>query len=177
MSSTASLPKKTPFLGQTQTFDLLEGKYSTGTDHPLCNIAGKSSLGKKTPKLLSFFLICISSLFLIADIFTKYNTLVYNTVASKGERILAVKHAEVSGDSASVTTANMAFGCVIDAGSSGTRIYVYKWPKRVFKQLSIPLTSVYKTPVLNYNRNGKNGKTPGISTFVDNPSAAGQARM
>ena len=78
MPSTASPPAKTQFLGQIQTFDLLEGKYSTGTDHPLCNNAGKSSLRKKITKLLSFFLIGVSSLFLIAGIFTKYNTLMYN---------------------------------------------------------------------------------------------------
>eukprot|EP00943_MAST-04B_sp_MAST-4B-sp1_P001226 g1226.t1 len=69
----------------------------------------------------------------------------------------------------------MAFGCVIDAGSSGTRIYVYKWPKRVFKQLPIPLTTVYKTPLFSTNLDNKEKKVRGISTYVDDPSAAGQA--
>ena len=62
---------------------------------------------------------------------------------------------------------DFGYGCIIDAGSSGSRIYVYKWPIRSFSSLPIPLTQVYQTALFVEKVN------PGLSTFLDNPEGAG----
>ena len=93
-------------------------------------------------------------------------TFIFTTIVALFTVHLSIaKHATVSGND--VSDKNVGYGCVIDAGSSGSRIYVYQWPKRNFKSLPIPITEVYKSPVIN-----KKIK-PGISAFVDNPTGAG----
>ena len=62
---------------------------------------------------------------------------------------------------------DFGYGCIIDAGSSGSRIYVYKWPIRSFSSLPIPLTQVYQTALFVEK------VRPGLSSFLNNPEGAG----
>mmetsp|Transcript_18817 Transcript_18817/g.43179 ORF Transcript_18817/g.43179 Transcript_18817/m.43179 type:complete len:485 (+) Transcript_18817:31-1485(+) len=50
------------------------------------------------------------------------------------------------------------YGAIIDAGSSGSRIYLYKWPVRNFRSLPPPLSEVARAT------SEKNRVTPGISS-------------
>ena len=65
---------------------------------------------------------------------------------------------EVSGSSSSA--ANFGYGCVIDAGSSGSRIYVYRWPARKFDTLPPSVTQVEREALFSEK------KSPGISDQV-----------
>eukprot|EP00729_Bicosta_minor_P002240 gene2240-20561_t len=55
------------------------------------------------------------------------------------------------------------YGVMFDAGSSGTRCYVYKWPKRVGKD--VPLVESLWDEVKQEEMSLK--VSPGISTFAD----------
>ena len=59
------------------------------------------------------------------------------------------------------------YGVQMDAGSSGTRVYVYKWAERVFHTVPPTLTQIAGDPLYNHKQE------PGISTFAENPSGAG----
>lgn len=61
-------------------------------------------------------------------------------------------------EGANVATVVYAYGAIIDAGSSGSRIYLYKWPARNFHSLPPPLSEVARAT------NEKNKVTPGISS-------------
>ena len=60
-----------------------------------------------------------------------------------------------------------SYGIQMDAGSSGTRLYVYKWDARVFT--SIPPTITQVTTETSWNKKQR----PGISSCANNPSDAG----
>lgn len=62
---------------------------------------------------------------------------------------------EVSGSSKSA--GEFGYGCVIDAGSSGSRIYVYRWPVRKFDTLPPSVTQVEREALFSKK------KSPGIS--------------
>ena len=72
-----------------------------------------------------------------------------------------------SSSSPKVTAAGYQYGIQMDAGSSGTRLYVYKWNERIFHQLPPSLTQVMTEE--SWSKKQK----PGISTFAKNPSGAG----
>ena len=62
-------------------------------------------------------------------------------------------------------TTQRQYGVILDAGSSGTRIYVYKWkdPARSFGTHSLPELKLKESKKIH----------PGVSTFADNVSAVG----
>lgn len=67
----------------------------------------------------------------------------------------------------SVHSNGFQYGIQMDAGSSGTRLYVYKWNARIFKELPPSLTQVMTEESWSKKQN------PGISTFGTNPTGAG----
>lgn len=67
------------------------------------------------------------------------------------------------------------YGVILDAGSSGTRVYVYKWknPARAGKD-ALP-GELHKLPKLKLKETKK--IHPGVSTFADDPKAVGKKHL
>ncbi|UKZ82162.1 hypothetical protein TrVFT333_009946 [Trichoderma virens FT-333] len=63
------------------------------------------------------------------------------------------------------------YGVILDAGSSGTRVYIYKWkdPSKALKQASV--SDAHVLPKLKLHKSKK--IHPGVSTFAENVSAVG----
>ena len=66
----------------------------------------------------------------------------------------------------SVQDNGFQYGIYLDAGSTGTRIYIYKWDKRDFDSVPPVLTQIVGNTLLNEKL------TPGISSFAANPAGA-----
>ncbi|KJE89196.1 hypothetical protein CAOG_008437 [Capsaspora owczarzaki ATCC 30864] len=67
-----------------------------------------------------------------------------------------------------VEPGNLRYGIVIDAGSSGSRVYLYSWPQELNEQGLVTLSQLY-------DENGKplvRKQEPGLSTFANNPTEA-----
>lgn len=62
---------------------------------------------------------------------------------------------------------NLAYGILIDAGSSGSRVYVYEWEPRISDSPVPPLSSPLGQ--LAWSKH----ETPGISEYDDNPEDVG----
>ena len=65
--------------------------------------------------------------------------------------------------------ATVTHGMIIDAGSTGSRMHVYKWPARVFKHLPPDIT--YPKTRSHWTER----QAPGLSTFAGDPSSVGNA--
>ena len=63
------------------------------------------------------------------------------------------------------------FGLLIDAGSTGSRLHVYEWPKRVFSTLPPPITHPLTSELWTKRR------APGISSLADDPKAAAETLL
>lgn len=63
------------------------------------------------------------------------------------------------------------YGVILDAGSSGTRVYVYKWkhPARALRHASV--TEAHNLPTLKLKKSSK--IHPGVSTFAERVDAVG----
>ncbi|KAL6881507.1 nucleoside diphosphatase [Trichoderma novae-zelandiae] len=63
------------------------------------------------------------------------------------------------------------YGVILDAGSSGTRVYVYKWkdPSKAFKEASA--SGAHVLPKLKLRKSKK--IHPGVSTFAENVASVG----
>lgn len=67
--------------------------------------------------------------------------------------------------------ANADFGLLIDAGSTGSRLHVYEWPRRVFSTIPPPISH----PVTSERWTKR--RSPGISSLVDDPQKAAESLM
>ncbi|PHH72371.1 hypothetical protein CDD82_6021 [Ophiocordyceps australis] len=67
------------------------------------------------------------------------------------------------------------YGVILDAGSSGTRVYVYKWkhPASALKHAS--LSDMHRLPKLKLKKSAK--IHPGISSYADNVAAVGSDHL
>jgi Golgi apyrase len=66
------------------------------------------------------------------------------------------------------------YGVVLDAGSSGTRIYVYRWYKNAIARALAHPEELQQLPAI-YTKNKWSKKLhPGISTFADRPDEVGK---
>lgn len=63
------------------------------------------------------------------------------------------------------------FGLLIDAGSTGSRLHVYEWPKRVFSTLPPPISHPLTSELWTKRR------APGISSLADDPKAAAETLL
>ena len=74
--------------------------------------------------------------------------------------------------SQSSATTSYSYGIQMDAGSSGTRIYVFRWTARVFASLPPSMTQV--TNPASKGQEWQKKQKPGISHFASNWTGAGE---
>ena len=63
------------------------------------------------------------------------------------------------------------YGVVLDAGSSGTRVYVYKWPDTATSGRKADNETLHHLPSIE--KFGKSTTKPGVSSFAQDPSSIG----
>ncbi|KIW13172.1 hypothetical protein PV08_08359 [Exophiala spinifera] len=70
-----------------------------------------------------------------------------------------------------VKKADRKYGVVLDAGSSGTRVYIYRWAKNSVARLDT--SSLQTLPVLETKGKWTKKVQPGVSTFGEDPDSVG----
>lgn len=73
------------------------------------------------------------------------------------------------------TADNKRYGVVLDAGSSGTRVYVYKWLDNSVARLDA--SSLHVLPELETHDKWTKKVHPGVSTFGDTPELVGDEHL
>jgi golgi apyrase len=69
------------------------------------------------------------------------------------------------------------YGVILDAGSSGTRLHIYKWLDSTRAQLKATPGEMKSLPKLMSKKEWIKKTKPGISTFGDRPSAVGKEHL
>lgn len=81
----------------------------------------------------------------------------------------------------STRLANMCFvgrwGVILDAGSSGTRVYIYRWLNSTRAQLEAGPKELQSLPKLMTKKKWTKKIHPGVSTFGQNPSDVGEEHL
>ncbi|KAG5983296.1 hypothetical protein E4U55_000323 [Claviceps digitariae] len=67
------------------------------------------------------------------------------------------------------------YGVILDAGSSGTRIYVYKWKHPIAASENLSPVDLRKLPNVKLKKSKK--IHPGIATFADDPTLVGRDHL
>ncbi|KAL6251845.1 Golgi apyrase [Rhinocladiella similis] len=70
-----------------------------------------------------------------------------------------------------VKKADRKYGVVLDAGSSGTRVYIYRWVKNAVARLDT--SSLQTLPVIETKEKWTKKVHPGVSTFGEDPESVG----
>lgn len=65
------------------------------------------------------------------------------------------------------------YGIVLDAGSSGTRIYIYKWDRPEHARKEADPKALGRLPELKWEKEWVKKIKPGIATYGDNPEQVG----
>jgi Golgi nucleoside diphosphatase len=65
------------------------------------------------------------------------------------------------------------YGVILDAGSSGTRVYVYKWRDNAHSLAEETDADLSALPELITHKDWTKKTKPGVSTFAENPDAVG----
>ncbi|KAI9683576.1 MAG: Golgi apyrase [Trizodia sp. TS-e1964] len=65
------------------------------------------------------------------------------------------------------------YGVILDAGSSGTRVYVYKWLENSKAKKVASMSEMKNLPVLTTQKKWAKKIKPGISAFADKPELVG----
>jgi len=69
------------------------------------------------------------------------------------------------------------YGVVLDAGSSGTRIYVYRWYKNAIARALATPEELHQLPAIKTKSKWSKKAHPGISTFADRPEDVGKEHL
>ncbi|KAG5177862.1 nucleoside phosphatase GDA1/CD39, partial [Tribonema minus] len=77
--------------------------------------------------------------------------------------------AAVSAKSSLLDTSAVAHGMIIDAGSGGSRLHVFRWGSRQFDSAPPPISYPFS------NNDWCNRLRPGISSYADHPQDVGQS--
>lgn len=67
------------------------------------------------------------------------------------------------------------YGVILDAGSSGTRVYIYKWKNPAHASEKASIEELHRLPKLKLEKSKK--IHPGVSTFADNIAAIGEDHL
>ncbi|KAL9061134.1 MAG: hypothetical protein Q9162_000279 [Coniocarpon cinnabarinum] len=65
------------------------------------------------------------------------------------------------------------YGVVLDAGSSGTRLHIYKWPNAEDARVGASADELRKLPAIKTKKEWTKKVHPGISTFGEKPEVVG----
>lgn len=69
------------------------------------------------------------------------------------------------------------YGVVLDAGSSGTRIYVYRWYKNAVARATATPEALHQLPNIQTKAKWSKKVHPGMSTFADRPDEVGKGHL
>lgn len=69
------------------------------------------------------------------------------------------------------------WGVVLDAGSSGTRLHIYKWKDPAKARKHASTAELHSLPKLETEKKWTKKIKPGVSTFGDNPTAVGHDHL
>ncbi|CAN8102806.1 unnamed protein product [Discula destructiva] len=69
------------------------------------------------------------------------------------------------------------WGVVLDAGSSGTRLHIYKWKDPAKARKHASKAELHSLPKLETEKKWTKKIKPGVSTFGDNPTAVGRDHL
>jgi Golgi apyrase len=70
-----------------------------------------------------------------------------------------------------------SYGVILDAGSSGTRVYVYNWKTAANARASASASELQRLPEIKTKKKWRKKVHPGISTFGDKPEEVGPAHL
>ncbi|TGZ82930.1 hypothetical protein EX30DRAFT_144278 [Ascodesmis nigricans] len=69
------------------------------------------------------------------------------------------------------------YGVILDAGSSGTRAYVYQWDDPLYARKSASPKQLQALPKLKTKKQWTRKSKPGISTYADRPASVGPEHL
>ncbi|KAK6335396.1 Golgi apyrase [Orbilia brochopaga] len=69
------------------------------------------------------------------------------------------------------------YGCVLDAGSSGTRIYIYRWKDHITQRGKATPEELDSLPMITTKKKWTKKIRPGISTFAENIEGVGPEHL
>lgn len=71
----------------------------------------------------------------------------------------------------------LSYGVILDAGSSGTRVYVYNWKTAANARASASEAELQRLPEIKTKKKWRKKVHPGVSTFGENPEDVGPEHL